>query len=43
MTLTELWRMRDGTLNSGPSFYVTDNAALSPDAIAALLARIRHN
>jgi hypothetical protein len=32
-----------GTVNGGPSFYVVDNAALSPDAIAALLARIRHN
>jgi hypothetical protein len=32
-----------GTVNGGPSFYVTDNLALSPDAIAALLARIRHN
>jgi hypothetical protein len=32
-----------GTVGGGPSFFVYDDAALSPDAIAALLARIRHN
>jgi hypothetical protein len=32
-----------GTVNGGPSLFISEDAALSPDAIAALLARIRHN
>jgi hypothetical protein len=32
-----------GTVGGGPSFFIVEDAALDPDAIAALLARIRHN